>query len=63
MGIQLGDFAEVSFSSGNLNGLTVTAWVSAIDTVSVRLQNGTTGSIDLSNQSLRARVRRRLSAV
>lgn len=61
-GARLGDFAEASFSSGTLGGAIVAAWVSASDTVSIRLQNETGGAIDLSNQSLRVRVRGRLSA-
>lgn len=60
-GATLGDFAEASMSSGNLGGILLTSWVSANDTVSIRLQNETGATIDLGNQSLRVRVRGRLS--
>jgi hypothetical protein len=53
----LGDFAEASFSR-DLQGITVTAWVSVADTVSVRFQNETGGPIDLASGTLRARVRK-----
>lgn len=55
-GAALGDFAEASFSL-DLQGITTTAWVSAADTVSVRFQNETGGTIDLGSGTLRARVR------
>jgi hypothetical protein len=54
-GAAFGDFARVSFSL-DLQGITLTAWVSASDTVSVRLQNGTAGAIDLASGTLRVRV-------
>jgi hypothetical protein len=50
-GAALGDFAHASFSL-DLQGITLTAWVSAADTVSVRRQNGTAGAIDLANGTL-----------
>jgi len=56
-GARLGDYAEASFSL-DLQGITVTAWVSANDTVSVRFQNETGGAIDLASGTLRARVRK-----
>lgn len=56
-GAALGDFAETTFSR-DLQGITVTAWVSAADTVSVRLQNDTGGTLDLASGTLRARVRK-----
>lgn len=56
-GAVLGDYAEASFSL-DLQGITVTAWVSAADTVSVRFQNETGGVLDLASGTLRARVRR-----
>jgi hypothetical protein len=56
-GAALGDFAEASFSL-DLQGITVTAWVSAANTVSVRFQNETTGTLDLASGTLRARVRK-----
>jgi len=54
-GAALGDYAEASFSL-NLQGITVTAWVSAANTVSVRFQNETGGTVDLGSGTLRARV-------
>ena len=52
-GAALGDFARASFSF-DTQGITVTAWVSAINTVSVRFQNETGGTIDLASGTLRA---------
>jgi hypothetical protein len=57
VGAALGDFAEASFSL-DLQGITLTAWVSATDVVSVRFQNETTGSVNLASGTLRARVRK-----
>lgn len=54
-GAETQDFAQASFEN-NLQGIIVTAWVSAADTVSVRFQNETGGTIDLGSGSLRARV-------
>jgi hypothetical protein len=54
-GAALGDFARASFSL-DLQGITLTAWVSAADTVSVRFQNGTTAAVDLASGMLRVRV-------
>ena len=54
-GAALGDFARASFSH-DLQGMTLTAWASAADTVSVRLQNGTAGAVDLGSGTLRVRV-------
>jgi hypothetical protein len=54
-GAALGDYAEASFSL-DLQGIAITAWVSAADTVSVRFQNETGGTIDLGSGTLRARV-------
>jgi hypothetical protein len=54
-GAALGDFARASFSL-DLQGVTLTAWVSAVDTVSVRFQNGTTAAVDLGSGTLRVRV-------
>jgi len=53
----LGDYAEATFSV-DLQGITVTAWVSAADTISVRFQNETGGVVDLASGTLRARVRK-----
>jgi len=54
-GAALGDFASSSFSL-DLQGITVNEWVSAANTVSVRFQNETGGTIDLASGTLRARV-------
>jgi hypothetical protein len=53
----LGDFAEASFSL-DLQGITVTAWVSSAGVVSVRFQNETGGLLDLASGTLRATVRK-----
>ena len=54
-GAALGDFAQASLSV-SVAGITMTAWVSAADTVSVRLQNESAGTIDLASATLRVRV-------
>jgi hypothetical protein len=54
-GAALGDYARASFST-DLQGVTLTVWVSAADMVSVRFQNGTTAAVDLGSGMLRARV-------
>lgn len=54
-GAALGDFARASFLL-DPQGITLTAWVSAPDTVSVRLQNVTAGATNLATGTLRARV-------
>ena len=56
-GAALGDHAKASFSV-DLVGLTLTAWVSAANTVSVRFQNESGGTVDLASGTLRARVSR-----
>lgn len=56
-GAALGDYASATFSL-DLQGILLTAWVSAADTVSVRFQNETTGAIDLLSGTLRARVQK-----
>lgn len=56
-GAALGDFAEAAFSR-DIQGITVTAWVSAANTVSVRFQNESGGTIDLASGTLRVRVRK-----
>lgn len=53
-GAVLGDFAMASFSL-DLQGITVTAYVSAADTVTVRFQNETGGILDLGSGTLRVR--------
>lgn len=56
-GAVLGDYvAGVSFSL-DLQGILLTGYVSAADTVSVRFQNETTGTIDLGSGTIRALVR------
>lgn len=54
-GAAVGDFAQVSFSN-DLLGITLTAWVSAADTVSVRFQNESGGTLDLASGTLRVKV-------
>lgn len=56
-GAVLGDIATCSFSL-DLQGITVTSYVSAANTVSVRFQNETGGVVDLASGTLRARVMR-----
>jgi hypothetical protein len=56
-GATLGDIAEASFSL-DLVGITLTAWVSAANTVSVRFQNETGIAVDLGSGTLRARIKR-----
>lgn len=52
-----GDIVEASFTE-DLQGITLTAWVSAADTVSVRFQNESGGALDLASGTLRANVKR-----
>jgi hypothetical protein len=54
-GAALGDFALASFSL-DLQGITVSAYVSVANTVSVRLQNESGSVIDLGSGTLRVRV-------
>lgn len=54
-GASLGDYAHASFSL-DLQGITLTAWVSSSNTVSVRFQNESGGAIDLGSGVIRARV-------
>lgn len=56
-GAALGDFVEGVSLSVDLQGITVTGWVSAADTVSVRFQNESGGTLDLASATLRVRVR------
>lgn len=55
-GATLGMFASASFSL-DLQGITVTAWVSAADTVSVRFQNESGGTLNLGSGTVTARAR------
>jgi hypothetical protein len=54
-GADPGSFAQASFSQ-DLQGITLTAWVSAAGTVSVRLQNESGGVLDISSGTLRVQV-------
>ena len=55
-GAALGAFVDVSFSL-DLQGVSITAWVSATDTVSVRFQNETGAPVDLSSGTIKVRAR------
>ncbi len=52
-GAVLGNMALVSFSLAT-SGITITAWVSAANTVSVRFQNETGGVLDIGSGTLKA---------
>lgn len=52
-----GDYVEASFSR-DLAGITLTAWVSATNVVSVRFQNESGGVLDLGSGTLRVRVKK-----
>ncbi|MBA3576175.1 MAG: hypothetical protein H0W39_00965 [Sphingomonas sp.] len=52
-GAALGDMAMASFSLAT-SGITITAWVSAANTVSVRFQNETAGVLDIASGTLKA---------
>jgi len=54
-GAALGDYVLVS-APYDLQGITATAYVSATDTVKIRLQNETTGTIDLASGTWKVRV-------
>ncbi len=54
-GAALGDFVLVSLGV-DLAGITVTGYVSAADTVSVRVQNESGGTLDLASTTVRVRV-------
>lgn len=54
-GAAVGDSATATFSL-DLQGITLTAWVSAANTVSVRFQNESGGTLDLASGTIRARV-------
>lgn len=52
-GAALGDMATASFSLAT-SGITITAWVSAANTVSVRFQNESGGPLDIGSGTLKA---------
>jgi hypothetical protein len=54
-GAALGQFARAAFSL-DTQGITITAWVSSTNTVSVRFQNESGGLLDLASGTLSARV-------
>lgn len=54
LGAVMGNPTTASFSL-DLQGITVTSWVSAADTISVRFQNESGGTLDLANGTLFAR--------
>lgn len=55
VGAALGDYVTATFSL-DLQGITLTAWVSAVNTVSVRFQNESGGALDLGSGTLRVKV-------
>jgi hypothetical protein len=57
-GAALGDAVDTVSFSLDLQGITVTAYVSAANTVSVRFQNESGGTLDLGSGTLRVRVRK-----
>lgn len=54
-GAAMGNYVTVGFSL-DLQGITVTGYVSTANTVAVRFQNGTAGTIDLGSGTLNVRV-------
>lgn len=54
-GCVLGDFVTAVSFSLDLQGITLTAYVSAANTVSVRFQNESGGAIDLASGTIRVR--------
>lgn len=62
-GAALGDYVLGLSCSVDLQGMTLTGYVSAADTVSFRLQNESTGAIDLASATFRAVVAPRASFV
>ena len=57
-GAALGDFVTGVSLSVDLQGITATAYVSAADTVTVRFQNESGGTLDLASATLRVLVRK-----
>lgn len=62
-GAALGDFVLGVSLGLDLQGLTVTAYVSATDTVAIRIQNESGGAIDLASTTIRVAVVPRASFV
>lgn len=56
-GAALGDVAQATFSL-DLQGISITAWVSAADTVTVRYRNDSGATVDLGSGTLKASVTR-----
>ena len=56
-GAAFGDFVQVSFSQ-NLSGLTLTAYVSAPDQVTIAAHNPTAGTLNLPSGDLKLRLTR-----
>lgn len=54
-GVAVGDFARASFSL-DTQGITITAWVSATNTVSVRFQNESGSTLDIASGTLKVEV-------
>lgn len=54
-GADFGDFVQVSFGASTL-GLTISGYVSAANTVTLVIFNGTSGTVNLGNQTYRIRV-------
>jgi hypothetical protein len=57
-GAALGDFVDAVSFGLDLQGVQLHGWVSAADTVSVRFQNETGGSVNLAGDTIRVRVRK-----
>lgn len=57
-GAALGDFVDLLSFSLDLQGIIVTGYVSATDTVAVRFQNESGGTLDLASGTLTARVKK-----
>lgn len=56
-GASLGDISVASFGI-DLQGITLTSWVSSANTVSVRFQNESGGVLDLGSSTIRAAIRK-----
>ena len=57
VGASLGDFVEISFSL-DLQDMILTAYVQAADVVEYRLQNESTGTVDLASGTIRVLVKK-----